>query len=149
MPVKKQLKKVVKGNFDFPTLMTHLYAEDPLAVVLHGQLYVEATLKKQIALVDKKALARAKYFPAKVRLAVALGKVDPADESGFTSLYALRNDFAHDVKMKLTEQHELDLYNVLSPSQRKIPDVARKPEMTPLCRLRFDIMGLIANANHP
>jgi hypothetical protein len=109
MPVKKQLKKVVKGDFGFQTLIEHLNAEDPLALVLRGHLYVEATLIKQIesALVDKKALAGARFsFPAKVRLAVALGKVDPADQRGFTALNDLRNDFAHDVKMKLTEQHE-------------------------------------------
>jgi hypothetical protein len=152
MPVKKQLKKVVKGGSDFPTLMKHLNAEDPLALVLRGHLYVEAALIKQIesGLVDKKALKVARLnFPNKVNLAVALGKVDPPDDRGFIALNDLRNDFAHDVKMKLTEQNESKLYDALSQSQRKIPGVARNPKMTPLVRLRFDIMGLIANAYHP
>jgi hypothetical protein len=152
MPVKKQLKKLVKGGFDFPTLMKHLNAEDPLALVLRGHLYVEASLIKRVesALVDKKALEVARFnFPKKVSLAMALGKVDPADARGFTALNELRNKFAHNVEKKLTEQDELNLYNVLSTSQRKITDVARKPGMTPLGRLRFDVMGLIANAYHP
>lgn len=152
MPVKKQLNKVVKGGFDFPTLMKHLNAEDPLALVLRGHLYVEAALIKQIesALVNKKALAGARFsFPAKVKLGVALGKVDPADARGFTALNALRNEFAHDVEKKLTEQHELNLYNVLSPSQRKIIEAPREAETMFLGRLRFDIIGLIFNANHP
>jgi hypothetical protein len=158
MPVKKQLKKMVKGALPFPTLMAHLNAEDPLALVLRGHLYVEAALIKQIesaplnkkALVNKKTLKGAKHnFPDKVKLAVALGKVDPPDDRGFIALNDLRNDFAHEVNMKLTEQNESKLYDTLSPSQREIPDVARKPEMTPRDRLRFDIMGLIANAYHP
>jgi len=123
MPVKKQLKKVVKGIFDFPTLITHLNAEDPLALVMRGHLYIEATLIRQIesALVNKKAFATAQFpFPAKVSLAVALGKVDIADAGGFTALNTLRVKFAHNVEMKLTEQDELNLYNALSPSQRKI-----------------------------
>jgi hypothetical protein len=152
MPVKKQLKKVVKGGFDFPTLMKHLNAEDPLALVLRGHLYVEATLIKQIesALVNKKALADARFsFPAKIKLAVALGKVNPADARGFDALNTLRNQFAHEVEMKLADQDELKLYNALSPSQRKIIEGPRKAEMMLLGRLRFDIIGLIANANHP
>lgn len=152
MPVKRQLKKVVKRDLDFATLMAHLNAEDPLALVLRGHLYVEATLIKQIesALVNKEALADARFsFPAKVKLAVALGKVDPPDDRGFTALNALRNDFAHNVEMKLTEQNELKLYNALSPSQRKIIEGPRKAEMMFLGRLRFDIIGLIFNANHP
>jgi hypothetical protein len=152
MPVKKQLKILVKGGLDFPTLLEHLTAVDPLALVLRGHLYVEAALNKQIesALVNKEALADVRFdFPVKVKLAVALGKVDPSDDRGFTALNALRVKFAHNVEKKLTEQDELNLYNVLSPSQRKIADVARKPEMTPLVRLRFDVMGLIANAYYP
>jgi hypothetical protein len=44
MPVKKQLRRAVKDIFDFPTLMSHLNTEDPLALVLRGHLYVEAAV---------------------------------------------------------------------------------------------------------
>jgi hypothetical protein len=58
MPVKKQLRRALKGFLDFPTLMAHLNAEDPLALVLRGHLYVEAVLTKQIeaVAVDKTAI---------------------------------------------------------------------------------------------
>jgi len=78
MPVKKQLKKVVKRFFDFPTLIHHLNAEDPLALVIRGHLYVEAALIKQIesALVNKNAVdIAALRFPMKIKLAVALGRL--------------------------------------------------------------------------
>jgi hypothetical protein len=152
MPVKKQLKRVVKGVFDFPTLITHLNAEDPLALVIRGHLYVEAALIKQIesALVNKNAFDTAALrFPTKVKLALALGKVDSADVGGFTALNDLRNKFAHNVEMTLTKQDELNLYNALSPSQRKTYDGPRKTELVLVRRLRFDIMGLIANAAKP
>jgi len=149
MPVKKQLKKVVKRFFDFPTLIHNLNAEDPLALVIRGHLYVEAALIKQIesALVNKNAVdIAALRFPMKIKLAVALGKVDSADVGGFTALNALRVKFAHNVEMTLTKQDELDLHNALSPSQRKTYDGPRKMELVLVRRLRFDIMGLIANA---
>jgi hypothetical protein len=88
-------------------------------------------------------------FPLKVSFAVALGKVDPADAGGFNAFNKLRKKFAHDVEMELTKEHESDLYNGLSSSQRKIIERPRKAERMLLRRLRFDIMGLIANANHP
>ncbi len=149
MPVKKQLKKALKGLFDFPTLMSHLNAEDPLALVLRGHLYVEAALIKQIetVIVDKKAFADARLpFHAKVKLAVALGKVSDDDARGFKALNDLRNDFAHKVETKLTKRDEENLYNVLSVSQRKMIKEPRRAETVFLGRLRFDIIGLIANA---
>jgi hypothetical protein len=152
MPVKKQLKKAVKGVFDFPTLITHLNAGDQLALVMRGHRYVEAALIKQIesALVNRQAFAVARLnFTTKISLAVALGKIDPADVGGFTALNALRVKFAHDVETTLTKQDELNLYNALSPSQRKIIEGPREAEMMLLGRLRFDIIGLIANASHP
>jgi hypothetical protein len=149
MPVKKQLRKVVKGFFDVPTLMAHLNAEDPLALVIRGHLYVEAVLIKQIesAPATNKAFDKAKLnFPTKVKRAVALGKVDSGDVAGFTELNHLRNRFAHNVKMTLTKDDELKLYNVLSPNQRKMIDAPRTAEPMFLRQLRLDIIGLIASA---
>ncbi|MFZ3266158.1 MAG: hypothetical protein WA172_19280 [Terriglobales bacterium] len=149
MPVKKQLKKAVKGLFDFPTLMAHLNADDPLALLLRGHLYVEAALIKQIeaVIVDRKAFDGARLpFHTKVKFGVALGKVSAADVGGFVALNDLRNKFAHNVATKLTKQDEENLYNALSPIQRKMIKEPRKAEAMFLRRLRFDIMGLIANA---
>jgi len=83
------------------------------------------------------------HFPTKVNLAVALGTVDRADVRAFTALNGLRLRFAHDVGTKLTDQHELNLYNALSRRQRGFVDKLRKPQMTLLVRLRSDIAGLI------
>jgi hypothetical protein len=152
MPLKKQLKKAVKGVFDFPTLMSHLNADDPLALVTRGHLYVEAALIKQIeaVIVDKKAFDSARLpFLTKVKLAVALGKVDRADVGGFKAMNELRNGFAHNVETKLTKQDEENLYNTLSPSQRKRIEEPRKAETMLLRRLRFDIMGLIMARVNP
>jgi len=149
MPVKKQLKRAVKDIFDFPTLMSHLNTEDPLALVVRGHLYVEAALIKRIetVIVDKKAFADARLsFHTKVKLAVALGKVGVDDARGFKALNDLRNDFAHKVETKLTKRDEENLYNVLSASQRKMIKEPRRAEAVFVRRLRFDIMGLIANA---
>jgi hypothetical protein len=152
MSVKKQLRNVLGGFVNFPTLMSHLGVEDPLALVIRGHMYVEAALIKQIesALVNKNAFDIAKLnFPTKITIAVALGKVDIADARGFTALNTLRNKFAHDVQMTLTNQHELDLYNALSPSQREMIKAPRKAQTMVLHRLRFDVISLIANAANP
>jgi len=149
MPVKKQLRKALNGSLYFPTLMTHLNAEDPLALVLRGHLYVEAVLIKQIeaVIVDKKAFTCARLpFPTKIKIAVALGRIDRDDARGFNALNDLRNDFAHNVETKLTKQDEENLYNALSPGQRKMIKGPRTAETAFLRRLRFDIIGLIASA---
>jgi hypothetical protein len=152
MPVKKQLKKAIKGFFDFPMLMAHLNTKDPLSLVIRGHLYVEAVLIMQIesALINKGALDfEWLNFPTKVDLAFALGKIGSADVRGFKALNSLRVKFAHKVQMTLTKQDELNLYNTLSNSQRKIIDRPRKAATTHIDRLRFDVMGLIRNAVHP
>lgn len=135
-----------KVPFDVPTWTAHLNTEDPLALVIRGHLYVEAALIQQIeaVLVNKKEFDSARLqFDTKVRLAVALGKVEAADVGAFTALNRLRVQFAHNIETKLTDQDELNLYNSLSQRQRGIVDSLRKPEMLFLARLRLDIVGLI------
>jgi hypothetical protein len=135
-----------KVPFDVPTWTAHLNAQDPLALVIRGHLYVESALIQQIeaVLVNKKEFDSARLqFDKTVRLAVALGKVEAADAGAFTALNRLRVQFAHNVGTKLTDQDELDLYNALSQRQREIVDRFRKPEMEFLARLRLDIVGLI------
>jgi hypothetical protein len=145
-PAKKNLKRMLKAHPDVATLMSHLSAEDPLALVIRGHLYVENALIKKIedALTDPTAFDSARlHFPSKVSLAVALGTVDRADVVALTALNGLRVQFAHNVDTKLTDQHELNLYNALSRRQRGFVDKLRKPQMTLLVRLRSDIAGLI------
>jgi hypothetical protein len=75
-PAKKNLKRTLKAHPDVATLMSHLTAEDPLALVIRGHLYFENALSKKIedALADPTSFDSAKLqFPTKVRLAVALG----------------------------------------------------------------------------
>jgi hypothetical protein len=150
MPVKKQLKKAVKGFFNFPALMSHLNTDDALALVTRGHLYVENAMIRRIeaVAVDKSAIKDWTQlgFSTKVQLAAALGAVDAADVAGLNALNTLRNKFAHDVEKTLTKQDEENLYNALSPGQRKMIKGPRSAEKVFLRRLRFDIMGLIANA---
>jgi hypothetical protein len=138
--------EMLKVPFDVPTLMAHLNTEDPLALVIRGHLYVESALIKKIedVLVNKQEFDSARLqFGAKVKLAVALGKVDRTDVGAFTALNRLRSQFAHDVDTKLTGQDELDLYNTLSPRQRVHVDPLRKQGMPFLSRLRLDVLGII------
>jgi hypothetical protein len=75
-----------------------------------------------------------------------LGAVHATDVAGINGLNKLRNKFAHNVETKLTKQDEENLYNALSPGQRKMIKGPRTAETAFLRRLRFDIIGLIASA---
>ncbi len=68
--------------FDVPTWTAHLNTSDPLALVIRGHLYVEAALVQRIeaAIANKEGFNTATLpFPLKVKFAVALGRLDPAD----------------------------------------------------------------------
>lgn len=136
----------IKAPFDVPTWTNHLNAQDELALVIRGHLYVEAALVQQIetALVNKEGFdAERLPFPVKVKIAVALGKVAPADVGALSVLNRLRGRFAHDLNTKLNDKDELDLHNALSAQQCQIVDNFRKPEMPLIGRLRCDIVGVI------
>lgn len=146
-PAKKRLRRVLSAHPDVAALMSHLTVDDPLALVMRAHLYVENALIKKIedALTDPTAFDSAGLrFPAKVSLAVALGKVDAADVGAFTALNRLRRDFAHDLDTKLTDQDELDFHHALSRHQRQVVDKLRYPQMPLLIRLRCDIGGLLS-----
>jgi hypothetical protein len=140
------MKVAINVPFDVPTWTEHLNTQDPLALVIRGHLYVEAALIQKIeaALVNKQGFDTAALsFVLKVKFAVALGKVDPADVGALTVLNRFRVRFAHDLKTQLNDQDELDLHNALSPQQRTLVDSLRKPTLPFIGRLRCDILGLI------
>lgn len=145
-PVVDKTEPVFQVSFDVPTLVKHLSAEDPLGLVIRAHIYVESALIRLIetALIKRDALDVTRWrFPLKVRLAVALGRIDPSDRPAYDALNRLRNRFAHDLHTELCDQDERDLYNTLSDKQRQIADNQRKPEMPFMGRLRCDLIGLI------
>ena len=132
--------------FDVPTWTEHLNAKDPLALVIRGHLYAESALVRHIEsrLADKKVLEVSRLqFGMKMKLAAALGGIGPDDIGVLEKLNDLRNKFAHNLETQLTDKDELDLYNTLTPKQRKIVDLMRKPELPFLGKLRCDLMGII------
>jgi hypothetical protein len=136
----------MNAPFDLKTWASHLSADEPLVLVIKGHLYVEAALIQLIeaALVNKQKFDPARLpFRMRVKLAVALGKIDPADACSLIALNSLRNQFAYDPNTQLTEKDELNIYNTLSPTQRNIVDSLRQPKMPFIVRLRYDIVGLI------
>ena len=137
--------------FEIPTLAEHLNSNDHLALIIRAHLYVEAILIRHIetVVVNKQEFDSAKLqFAAKLKLAVALGKVDQADSGALKTLNKLRNDFAHDLTTQLQEQDELDLYNTFSKRQRTFAEhLGRTPQMVYIGRLRADLMALISATN--
>jgi hypothetical protein len=128
-------------------MVGHLNAADHLAIIIRAHLYVEAILIRRIeaVLVKKEKFdCGSLSFPNKVKLAVALGRIDDADIHALVELNKLRNRFAHRVDTQLQERDELDLYNTLSKRQRMFVDGLRTPEMELIGRLRSDLSGIIA-----
>ena len=133
-------------SFDVPTLVQHLNTVDPLALVIRAHLYVEAALIRMIeaAMLKKEALDVAKIqFRTKLRLAIALGKLDARHEPAIAALNTLRNRFAHNLASQLNERDELNLYNSLSDEPSLLADSLRKADLPFLTRLRCDVMAII------
>lgn len=137
--------------FDIHALFEHLNNRDHLALVIRAHLYVEAILisKIEAALVNKERFDSATLtFPTKVKLAVAMGKVDENERAGLTALNKLRNRFAHDLNAQVAEQDELAIYNALSKRQRNFVDELRNTDgLDYMARLRCDLAGLIIAIN--
>lgn len=137
---------IINVPFDVPTWTEHLNTADPLALVIRGHLYVEAALVQRIeaAITNTEGFDAARLsFPLKVKFAVALGMLDPADVGALTALNTLRVKFAHDLRTQLNDQDEADLHNALSRQHRLLVDALRRPEVPFIGRLRCDIVGLI------
>ena len=132
-------------RFDVPTLIERLNA--PVALILRAHLYVETILIKRIeeAFVNKTALDTSRVpFPVKVKLALALGKIDADDAKAFALLNVLRNRFAHNLESEVNDQDEQRLYTALSPARRGIADQLRAGlQVSMLGRLRCDLLALI------
>jgi len=86
-------------------------------------------------------------FRTKIKLAVAIGRVDPADVGALNVLNSLRNKFAHKLDTLLQEQDESKLYNALSERQRRFVNASRTPQLGYMGRLRCDLVGLIIATN--
>ncbi len=142
------MAKVFQFPFNVPEWTEHLNAKDPVALVIRAHLYIEALLIRLIeaALVRKDALNVTELqFPRKVKLAVALGKIEPKDHTADLAFNKLRNKFAHNLGTQLTEQDELDLHNSFSDTQRELAKDLRErdPQMPFMGRLRCDLVALM------
>jgi hypothetical protein len=137
--------------FDIHTLFEHLNNKDQLALIIRAHLYVEAILIRKIeaALVKRERFDCANLtFPNKVKLAVAIGRIDDADRAALIALNGLRNRFAHRLDTQLQEQDELELYSSLSKRQSKFVDELRNTDgLDYTARLRCDLAGLIIATN--
>jgi hypothetical protein len=97
----------------------YLDSEDDLTLVLRGHACLEAVLNVVLdgaVPEDLNYLSDANLrFPARLDLAVLLGKVRHEDRRGWLILNGLRNDFAHDLDATIGDQ----------PCERLLADVAR------------------------
>jgi hypothetical protein len=136
--------------FDLPVLIGHLNTTDPLALVIRAHLYVEAILIRHIetVVVNREQFDSARLpFRTKIELAVAIGRVDPADVGALNVLNSLRNKFAHKLDTLLQEQDESKLHNALSERQRRFVNASRTLPLDYMGRLRCDLVGIIIATN--
>ena len=82
-------------------------------------------------------------FSLKVELGVALGKIEGDMRSPLLKLNAIRNEFAHDSKTKLTEKHVRDFYNVFVFSDPKMRDFVHRPDETDPITLIRDLISIL------
>jgi len=93
-----------------------LDGEDDLGLVIRAHIHIEHELREFILAVAPKPgeIKFSDYDYAKtLQLALALG-LNPILKPGLSALGTLRNEFAHRLEMKLTDQEAKQLYSTLS-----------------------------------
>ena len=98
-----------------PSFLKALLAEDEVGCVIRSHLYVERQIDRYIrlAVVEPKYLAGIDLsYAKKVELLCCLG-FDRQFRGALKRLGKLRNEFAHDLSLSLTQQAVNDLYNAL------------------------------------
>jgi len=86
-------------------LNTYLNADDDLTVVVRGYLCLEAALNVLLEHALPKGLSHLDElrFPARVDLAVALGRLAPVEREAWLEVNQLRNVFAHDLDAQIDD----------------------------------------------
>jgi hypothetical protein len=134
-----------------------LQQEDQMGLVIRTHLFIEYELNKLLELIipgkkQLKAMGLDYFQRANLLCAIA---IDDIYLSPLLSLGKIRNEFAHKPNMKLTKGRERNLYESLSPKDKKIVQKVFKSSnesMPPNKRLNFkklespDLFILIAVA---
>jgi len=105
------------------TFHAHILTDDPLALVLRGHLWIEASMNELLARslprIDLLKDARLS-FNQRLALCGALGLVSDSDTAVIKRLNAIRNRLAHQVETNLSEKDQNDLISVASPELLRI-----------------------------
>lgn len=126
--------------------LSHVNSEDELVMVVRSHQDLDELLAQAIseALIEMHFLDVERIpFSLKVELGVALGKIEGDMRSPLLKLNAIRNEFAHDSKTKLTEKHVRDFYNVFVFSDPKMHDFVHRPEETDPITLIRDLISIL------
>jgi hypothetical protein len=109
-----------------PSFLKALLAEDEVGCVVRSHLYVEAQVDRYLGLV----VVESKYltdldlsYAKKIDLLCCLG-FDAQFRGALKRLGKLRNNFAHDLSSRLTQQSVSDLYNALPDFGRKATHIS-------------------------
>ena len=83
-----------------------LTADDDMTVVVRGHLCLEAMLNVLLERVVPNELThlQALRFPARVDLAVALGRISPSSRGAWIKVNEIRNLFAHDLRARINSR---------------------------------------------
>jgi len=103
-----------------------LNCEDELGAVIRAHIHVEALLLELLGLLvkDEQALRKLDLeFSQSVDLAVALG-LGPEHAKGLRAFGKLRNEFAHDLGSKLSDDRINNLYESLSATDKEVVQAA-------------------------
>jgi hypothetical protein len=96
-------KRASARRIDSDELNAYLNADDDLTVVVRGHLCLEAALNVVLEHALPKGLSNLDQlrFPARVDLAVAMGRLAPEARNAWLEVNRLRNDFAHDLDARI------------------------------------------------
>ncbi len=96
-------------------------SQDDLALVLRGQLYIEAMLRQYLdqklydpAFIDNKSFE----YSERIKIALSVG-LDIKFQRFLNAIGSIRNRFAHDVALILSPNEVNNLYDSLAPDVKK------------------------------
>jgi len=112
------------GGINYATLVRNLFdSKNPLILIIRGYVEIESLLSNLIAkwLLHPEGLQGNRLgFPDKLKLAVALGAVKPAETVLFTAFAKLRNDFAHHKRSQFTKNNYDQITANMTGDQHRI-----------------------------
>ena len=96
--------------------------EDDLGMVVRAHIVIESMRLELVSLRLKRPdeLGRRVGFEQRVRLALALGDLDPEQAPALRALNTLRNDFTHDVSTRLSTERADAIWGALRQRERAV-----------------------------